>query len=66
MMVGENTKGLPLYRGLIRLHDQSINPTRYKMLISMDDELFGASLLDSICFKQNMIHYETSFICWQL
>jgi len=25
-----------------------------------------ASLVDSICFKQNMVLYKTSFICWEL
>ncbi|CAN5618856.1 hypothetical protein BH23THE1_BH23THE1_33430 [soil metagenome] len=66
MIVNEYTKGLPLprrYGFLIELDDQSINPIRYKMLIRMDDELFVAGLVDSICFKQNMILYKTSFIC---
>ena len=33
------------------IHDQSIIPIRCKMLIRMDDELFVASLLDSIYFS---------------
>ncbi len=33
------------------LHDQSINPMRYKMIIRVDDELFVDSLKDSICFS---------------
>ena len=32
----------------------------------MDDELFVAGLVDSICFNQNMIDYKTSFICYEL
>jgi len=35
------------------------------MLIRMDDELFDASILDSISFKQNMILRWTSFICYE-
>jgi hypothetical protein len=31
----------------------------------MDDELFVASLLNSICFNQNMIRPWTSFICYE-
>jgi hypothetical protein len=57
---------LDFQSGLTKLSDQSINPIRYRILIRMDDELFGASLLDSICFKQNMVLYKASFICWQL
>jgi hypothetical protein len=32
----------------------------------MDDELFGAGLMEGICFNQNMKHYKASFICWEL
>jgi hypothetical protein len=71
-MVGEYTYGLPLllfFRGGLtkELLDRSISPTRYKILIRMDDdELQHASLLVSICFNQNMILYETSFIRLEL
>lgn len=47
---GEYTYGLPR-RFLQVLHDQSINPMRYKMIIRVDDELFVDSLKDSICFS---------------
>jgi hypothetical protein len=33
--------------------DQSINPTRYKILIRIgDEELYLAGLVENICFKQ--------------
>ena len=51
-MVGEYTKGLPLLLrpDLAMQDDLLMIPTRYKMLIRMDDELLLAGLVDSICF----------------
>ena len=50
------TKGLPLWRCFFtELHDQSIIPIRYKMLIRMDDELYVASLFGSIFVS--LTHY---------
>jgi hypothetical protein len=48
--IGEYTNGLPRCL-LMWLEYQSVNPTNYKMLIWMDDELIIASLFDSICYS---------------
>lgn len=53
------TYGLPR-RFLWALHDQSINPMRYKILIRMDDELlFVTSLFDNTSFQSK---YDTPSI----
>jgi hypothetical protein len=70
MMVGEYTKGLPLLLlllapNVVALQDDhsSMIPTRYKILIRIDDELKLAGIIAGICFfNQNMILYKTSFI----
>ena len=69
---GEYTYGLPLLLFLrelikeLRDDDQSMILIKYKILIRIDDELQYASLLVSICFKQNIILYKTSFIRLEL
>lgn len=54
---GEYTLGLPLKRCfLTELHDdQSINPTKYRMLNRMNDELIIDGLREGIWFNHNMI-----------
>jgi hypothetical protein len=41
-------------------------PTKYKMLIRMDDKSIITGIIKGICFKQNIVHYKTGFICWEL